>query len=577
VTFLPSPLRGRARLALVLAALGMSVAVAGPAATEAKKGKPEKSQPPAQEAPPVAPAPAAPVEPSKPAQEPNSEHAKEKAEKPEKAAKELKEKRKPAEAPRNQPAVVTPEPAPVAPAAPTPQAPAAVQPESPATSPPATDRRLGTRGSVRERRASRRRAPGQTPTAIAGAVADTAATAFDNQPATPELDTRPAPDEAVNEDPNGGSPVTRTVEEIVEVVPESVAVALGGLLALSLVLAGASLLASARARRLDRQRHELLQEVGLLQTALLPPVPERLGALHTSVAYRPAEGPGAGGDFYDALPLPNGRVGFILGDVSGHGRTALERTAFLRYTLRAYLEAGLEPRVALQVAGRVIDEHLDGDFATVVLAVHDPDTASLTFACAGHPAPIVVGPSAYEPVLPGGSPPLGIGLRTGLRQTTIPLAPGSVACLFTDGVTEARTEHGILGRPRLGDIVGDLGRDADASELLERVAAEARLVTDDMAACVFAPTSGVTAGGFRSEELELSEGELGGNVTRRFLEACGVEGEAAARAEIEAADVARHFGGAVLKVSFGTAAPAVEVLPRNVESIEASSRRSAAS
>ena len=217
--------------------------------------------------------------------------------------------------------------------------------------------------------------------------------------------------------------------------------------------------------------------------------------------------------------------------------------------------------MALQVAGRVVDEHLDGDFATVVLAIHDPETASLTFACAGHPSPIVVGPSPYEPVLAGSSPPLGIGLRTGLRQSTVPLGPGSIACLFTDGLTEARTDDGILGRPRLGDILTELGRDASASDLLEHVAAEARLVTDDMATCLLAPTGRVAAGGFRREELELSEGELGTNVTRRFLEACEVEGEAAAQTEIEAAEVARHYGGAVISVTFGTGEPQIDVNP----------------
>src|SRR3954451_12915961 len=104
-----------------------------------------------------------------------------------------------------------------------------------------------------------------------------------------------------------------------------------------------------RARGLKRQRRDPLRAVGLLQGALLPSVPASIGSVRTSVAYRPAEGPGAGGDFYDVLQLSGGCVGFILGGVSGPGQGALERTAFMRSTLRASLEAGLEPRGALQV------------------------------------------------------------------------------------------------------------------------------------------------------------------------------------------------------------------------------------
>lgn len=376
-----------------------------------------------------------------------------------------------------------------------------------------------------------------------------------------------------HEDPaRTGSPVTRTVRDIVEVVPDSLKMALAALAALSLLLGGAYLLSALRNRRLGRQRGELLQEVGLLQGALLPSVPERLGAVRASVAYRPADGPAAGGDFYDALPLPGGRTGFIMGDVSGHGRDALAHTAFMRYTLRAYLEAGLEPRVALQVAGRVVDGHLGGDFATVLLAVHDPASGSLTFASAGHPAPVVVGPSSFQPVLAASSLPLGMGERTGLRQTSLPLAPGSTVCLFTDGVVEARTREGLLGTDRLRSLLEDLGPGATARELLDRVADEARSVPDDMAACLISPADEVTAGGFRSEQLELSSEEVEGPLAARFLEACGVDPQAARRAREEAGQVAGAFGGAVLHVVMGNRTR-VEVLPRNLEGIEAASRQ----
>jgi hypothetical protein len=301
-------------------------------------------------------------------------------------------------------------------------------------------------------------------------------------------------------------------------------------------------------------------------------VPERVGSLRTSVAYRPADGPGAGGDFYDVLPLPGGRVGFILGDVSGHGRGALARTAFMRYTLRAYLEAGLEPRVALQVAGRVIDDNLGGDFATVLLAVHDPETGSLTYATAGHPAPIVVGPQPHDPVTAASSPPIGVGVRTGLRQTTVPLVPGSVAVLFTDGLMEARTEDGILGRERLTEIVDEVACEGSARRLLERVAAEANARSDDMAAVVVSPTAGVTAGLFQTEQLELSSRALEGPIARRFLGACGFSAEEIESTERDARMLAERFGGVVMHVVFGNRRR-VEVLPRNVESIEAASRR----
>jgi hypothetical protein len=386
-------------------------------------------------------------------------------------------------------------------------------------------------------------------------------------------DRRARPNEA--KATRNGPPIIRAVPRFVKDVPPALKFALAVTGVLSLLLGFGALMTMLRNRSLDRQRRDLLQEVGLLQSALLPPVPDRVGGLRTSVAYRPADGPGAGGDFYDVLPLPGGRVGFILGDVSGHGRGALARTAFMRYTLRAYLEAGLEPRVALQVAGRVIDENLGGDFATVLLAVHDPETGSLTYATAGHPAPLVLGPQPHEPVTAGSSPPIGVGVRTGLRQTTVPLVSGSVAAMFTDGLLEARTEGGLLGRERLAELLEELGDEATARRLVDSVSNVSRVMSDDIAAVVIQPTNAATAGLFRTEQLELTARELDTDVAERFLEACGVAAAEVQSALYDARMIADRFGGVILHVVFGNRLR-VEVLPRNVESIEAASRRAAA-
>jgi len=218
---------------------------------------------------------------------------------------------------------------------------------------------------------------------------------------------------------------------------------------------------------------------------------------------------------------------------------------------------------------------LGGDFATVLLAVHDPETGSLTYATAGHPAPIVVGPQPHEPVTTGSSPPIGVGVKTGLRQTTVPLVPGAVALLFTDGLMEARVDGGILGRERLEELLTELGTSATAAGLIASVRDEARVLSDDIAAVLIQPTSAPTAGLFRTEQLELSTRELDGPVAARFLESCGFSTVEVEAAIYDAKALAERFGGVILHVVFGNRLR-VEVLPRNVESIEAASRRAAA-
>ena len=212
--------------------------------------------------------------------------------------------------------------------------------------------------------------------------------------------------------------------------------------------------------------------------------------------------------------------------------------------------------------GSLLSDGADSVFTTVVLAVHDRTTGRLTYASAGHPPPIFRGPAGHEPVSISASPPLGVGVPTGLRQTTVTLPPGSVVCLFTDGLLEARKGEQLLGRERLTEMVGQLGPDESAEALLRAVALEADETPDDMAACVLRAVEGPAGRSQRTEELELwgDLAELG--AAERFLEACGLKGERLAAGLADAGDALTAFGTALLRVTLGDGEPEVAVTPR---------------
>jgi serine phosphatase RsbU (regulator of sigma subunit) len=433
-------------------------------------------------------------------------------------------------------------------------------PAAPAASTPSAS---GGSGQTRRRSAARRGGLAAAPSARARARrARAARRAAARRPAAAaraaQRRAKPAPKA---DEP--GNPVARVINRIEEVVPGPVKVLIGALALVALLFGVNSWLATRRARRLARQREELLGDVGLLQRALLPDVPADLRGIDVSVAYRPAEGPAAGGDFYDVFELDGGRTAIIVGDVCGHGRAALAVTALMRYTLRAYAAAGFEPRVALQVAARALDGDPDGALTTVVLAVYDPSAGTLTYACAGHEPPIVLGPAAYEPVTTFSAPPLGGFTPTGQRQTTVALPPGSSACFFTDGLVEARAGDAMIGRKRLTELLGELEPDCGAQLLLERVASAADRAPDDMAAClVRASGDAADSRPFRLEELEADAHDLHGERAEQFLAACGVAAPAAADALRLARAKAAEFGGAVIRVRAEGPERTVDVAPR---------------
>lgn len=352
-----------------------------------------------------------------------------------------------------------------------------------------------------------------------------------------------------------GNAVTRTIDTIVHVIPIFVWIALGVLAVIALALGGRALVEQRRAKRLERERERLLEDVSVLERALLPAVPAQLGGLAASVAYRACEGPAAGGDFYDAFELSDGRAAVLVGDVSGHGPEALERTNTLRVGLHACLEGGMSPRRALESVGRSAAASFDGNFATVVVAVHDPVAGTLTYSSAGHPPPIVAGSSAHEPITAASAPPIGLGLRTGLRQTTVALAPDSVVCLFTDGVLEARAGDELLGRERLAELVAQLGPDDRAEELLERVVGVADEAPDDMAVCLLRAPEGAALADLRVEELELDAEEAQNGVATRFLEACELDPDATPALLEELRTTASASGAALLAVTMDATGP----------------------
>jgi Stage II sporulation protein E (SpoIIE) len=360
------------------------------------------------------------------------------------------------------------------------------------------------------------------------------------------------------------SPIVTTITRIVGVVPTLVWILIGVLSALALALAVRSRLAALRARRLEHQRGQLLEDVGLLQAALLPVPPARLGPVGTSAAYRPADGPGAGGDFYDVFALEDGKLAVIVGDVSGHGREALPHTALVRFTLRAYLEAGLSPRAAVQTAGAVLERQLGESFATVVAATYQPRERVLIYACAGHPPPIVLGSRSIAPITVGASPPIGVGMRTGTRQTAVSVPGHSQICFHTDGVTEARVEGELFGVERLARTVAELGPSATASALLDRVAQETDARPDDMAACLLRVEGGTAAPAVLLEELELDRDEATSDRTEQFLFACGVERHEIAELMRSASVAAGNAGTVLVELRPGDGPPEVALERDNV-------------
>ncbi len=341
-----------------------------------------------------------------------------------------------------------------------------------------------------------------------------------------------------------------------ERLPMSLFALIAALAAIGLLMSGRSATRARINRVLRKQRGELQEDVGVLQSALLPAIPSRIGETDLAVAYAPAEGPAAGGDFHDVLTLPEGRIGIVVGDVCGHGREALANTALVHYTVRAYLEAGLEPRESLRLANGALSGKLGETFVAVVAAVYDPASSTLDYATAGHPTPLIAGQPdrAVGALTP---PPIGVGLQTGHRQTRISLRPGSRVWFFTDGLIEARDADGeMVSREGLAGVLGKTDG-AKPDEIIDMLSEEGG-ARDDMTAVMLAPAD-ANGTGVTEEEIDINRELVKGDALPRFLAACGLDPAEVERAVDAAERRLRLAGAARMRARKGGLGPRWEV------------------
>lgn len=203
---------------------------------------------------------------------------------------------------------------------------------------------------------------------------------------------------------------------------------------------------------------ETLQVALQLQDAILPGTFEDSPTWKVAVHYRPAGRTEVGGDFYDALTLPDQRMVAVVGDVMGRGVEAAAAMAQTRSALRAYVAIDPDPATVIERLD-VMFSRLDmPQFVTVLYALVDVEAGEAQVLTAGHLPPLVVhADEAAELLVLNTSPPLGLGsgARTAVR---VPFGPDDTLVLFTDGLVERRGEDLDEGMRRLAELAPQLGR-----------------------------------------------------------------------------------------------------------------------
>jgi len=163
-----------------------------------------------------------------------------------------------------------------------------------------------------------------------------------------------------------------------------------------------------------------------------------------------------GGDWYESIALPGGRVALVVGDVAGHGVRAAVTMGRLRTAIKTLARLELPPAETLQQLDELMHElgQREPHFATCVYAVFDAVSGTCEVASAGHLPPLLVSPDGGREFLDvAPAPPLGIGSGP-IHTRVFKIRDGSLLVLYTDGLVERRTSDIDEGLARLRDTFG---------------------------------------------------------------------------------------------------------------------------
>ncbi|RSO10582.1 phosphatase [Streptomyces sp. WAC 06783] len=272
----------------------------------------------------------------------------------------------------------------------------------------------------------------------------------------------------------------------------------------------ARMLAQALARAGDQESRRELTDG--LQRSMMPTVQPDIPGMTVAARYVPTGGGlEVGGDWYDMITLPSGRIALVIGDVQGHDVRAAGLMGQLRIALRAYASEGHHPDAVLSRASRFLsginDTEFGGEdprFATCLYIEVDPATGLLDIARAGHPDPTIRMADGTVLVRPtAGGLPLGIVPDTDYPTTRLVLEPGETMLVCTDGLIETGGHDLESGWARLRHVIETYGAEDVHGEPTERVvtpaledAAGLERLADALVQAVHGPSSYHTTGPF---------------------------------------------------------------------------------